>query len=113
ERKAAVAVDAMADVDVRTVGRDDVETVLFPASGKCGVAGLSEESLVGQHESLVAGHALGLVDRHGVRVREVPGAEVAGGEGDGGAAIEADDEFLAVDRGHATSVAVGDPELSA
>lgn len=62
--------------------RDGVDVVAFSATRDGRVAGLLVEGVVAEHEGDVAGHALALVDGHGVAVREVPGGDVVDRDGE-------------------------------
>lgn len=59
------------------VGRvGDIQRVAVGASREAGVGALAVEGVVGEHEGLRGGHALGLVESHGIGVREVPGVDI-------------------------------------
>jgi len=69
---------------------DGQQLVVVPASGGADVEGFGGGALVDDGEGLVDGDALGFVHGGGVREVHVPGIQICGREGGGGAGVFTD-----------------------
>lgn len=77
-------------LDALEVVADDIDAVGGAPAGESGVGRLAVGAVVDEKQGDVDGRTLGFVDRRGVAVRQVPGAEVAMPDLDGAALVGED-----------------------